>query len=125
MDLHEYFENRNGIGVLSTADSKGRVDSAIYARPHVMEEGLLAFIMTDRLSHANLQSNPHAVYLFKEIGPGWKGKRLFITRVREEKDTELLQSLRRRKYSPDDEAEMKPLYLVFFQLDRELPLVGE
>jgi hypothetical protein len=124
MDLREYFENNNGIGVLSTADSDGRVDSAVYARPHVMEDGSLAFIMTDRLSHRNVQSNPHAVYLFKETGPGWKGKRLFMTKVREEQDTELLHSLRRRKYSPEDEAGMKPLFLVFFRLDRERPLVG-
>lgn len=124
MDLHEYFESKTGIGVLSTADSQGRVDSAIYARPHVLEDGLLAFIMSERLSHKNVQSNPHAVYLFKEIGPGWKGKRLFLTKVREEQDTELLQTLRRRKYSPEEETEMKPLHLVFFQLDHERPLVG-
>jgi hypothetical protein len=124
MNLHEYFESKTGIGVLSTADAQGRVDSAIYARPHVMDDGLLAFIMTERLTHKNIQSNPHAVYLFKEIGPGWKGKRLFLTKVREEQDTELLQSLRRRKYSPEEEAEMKPLHLVFFQLDNERPLVG-
>jgi len=124
MDLHEYFESKTGIGVLSTADSQGRVDSAIYARPHIMDDGLLAFIMTDRLSYQNTQSNPHAVYLFKEIGPGWKGKRLFLTKVREEQDTELLQSLRRKKYSPEDEAKAKPLHLVFFQLDHERPLVG-
>jgi hypothetical protein len=124
MELHEYFEKKAGIGVLSTADSQGRVDSAIYARPHVMDDGLLAFIMTDRLTHKNIQSNPHAVYLFKEDSPGWKGKRLFLTRVREEQDTELLRSLRRRKYSPEDESRMKPLFLVFFQLDHERPLVG-
>lgn len=124
MDLHEYFESKTGIGVLSTADAQGRVDSAIYARPHVMDDGLLAFIMTERLTHQNIQSNPHAVYLFKENGPGWTGKRLFLTKVREEQDTELLQSLRRRKYSPEEEAEMKPLHLVFFQLDNERPLVG-
>jgi hypothetical protein len=124
MELREYFEKNGGIGVLSTADSKGRVDSAVYARPHVMEDGSLAFIMTDRLTHKNITSNPHAVYLFKEDGPGWKGKRLFLTRVREEQDSELLQSLRRRKYSPEEEAKMKPLFLVFFKLDRERPLVG-
>jgi len=124
MELHEYFESKTGIGVLSTADSSGKVDSAIYARPHVMDDGLLAFIMTDRLTHQNIQSNPHAVYLFKEDNPGWQGKRLFLTKVREEQDTELLQSLRRRKYSPEDESGMKPLFLVFFQLDHERPLVG-
>ena len=64
MTIKEYFDTTKGLGILSTADSDGKVDAAIYARPHFMEDGTLAFIMRDRLSHHNLQSNPHAVYLF-------------------------------------------------------------
>jgi len=67
-DLKTYFENTEGIGVLSTADAEGRVDAAVYSRPHSMEDGTLAFIMRDRLTHRNLQSNPHAAYLFIEKG---------------------------------------------------------
>ncbi len=122
MTLDEYFDHNKGIGVLSTADGDGKVDAAIYARPHLMEDGTLAFIMRDRLSHHNLQSNPHANYLFKEEGTGYKGKRLFLTRVREEQNTELLESLRRRK-SAYQGGEKR--YLVFFNLDKELPLVGD
>ncbi|UCF92077.1 MAG: pyridoxamine 5'-phosphate oxidase family protein [Desulfobacterales bacterium] len=121
MDLKEYFENTQGIGILATADSDGKVDAAIYARPHFMEDGTLAFIMRDRLTHHNLRSNPHATYLFVENGPGYKGKRLFMTKIREEEDTELLQSLRRRQYL-DEKDEAK--FLVFFRNDQELPLVG-
>jgi hypothetical protein len=121
MGLKEYFENKEGVGVLATADKEGKVDAAVYARPHVMEDGTLAFIMRDRLSHHNLQFNPHATYLFKENGPGYKGKRLFMTKAREEKDTELLESLRRRQYL-DEKDEAK--FLVFFKLDHELPLIG-
>ena len=121
MDLKQYFEDTKGVGVLATADSEGKVDAAIYARPHFMEDGTLAFIMRDRLTHHNLQSNSHATFLFMEDGPGYKGKRLFMTKVREEEETELLHSLRRRHY-PDDKAEAK--FLVFFKLDKELPLVG-
>ena len=72
MELTEYFKNNKGFGVLATADSDGKVNSAVYGRPHVMEDGSLAFIMRDRLSHKNLQSNPHATYLFKEDGPEYK-----------------------------------------------------
>ena len=86
MDLKSYFENIKGVGVLSTADKEGRVNAAVYSRPHFMEDGTIAFIMNDRLSHHNLTSNPHAAYLFMEEGPGYKGKRLFITKVREEED---------------------------------------
>jgi len=121
MDLKEYFENTTGTGVLSTADEKGRVGAAIYARPHFMEDGTVAVIMRDRLTHHNLQSNPHACYLFVEKGAGYKGRRLMLTKLREEQDTDLLKSLRRRQY-PDEKEEMK--FLVFFKLDQELPLVG-
>ena len=122
MSLKEYFNATKGIGVLSTADSDGEVDSAIYARPHFMEDGTLAMVMRDRLSHHNLQSNPRATYLFKEEGPGYRGKRLFMTKVREERNTELLESLRRRK-SAYGESEAR--FLVFFKVDKELPLVGD
>ena len=121
MNLADYFENTKGLGVLATADGDGKVDAAVYARPHVLEDGTLAVIMRDRLTHHNLQSNPHATYLFKEDGPGYKGKRLFITKVREEEDSELLNSLRRRQYL-DERDESK--FLVFFKLDKELPLIG-
>ena len=76
--------------------------------------------MRDRLTHHNLQSNPHACFMFIEKGPGYKGKRLFLTKTSEEQDSELLQSLRRRQYI-DDTDESK--FLVFFTVDEELPLV--
>ncbi len=121
MDLKEYFENTKGVGVLATADSDGKVDAAVYARPHFMEDGTIAMIMRDRLTHHNLQSNPHATYLFIEDAPGYKGKRLFMNKVREEQDSKLLESLRRRQYI-DETEEAK--FLVFFKLEKELPLIG-
>lgn len=121
MELKEYFENAEGRGILATADGDGKVDTAIYARPHFMDDGTIALIMRDRLSHHNLQSNSHACYMFIEKGPGYKGKRFFLTKVREEQDSELLQSLRSRQYI-DEKDESK--FLVFFKIDRELPLVG-
>lgn len=77
MDLHKYFTTQKGTGIMSTADSQGRVDAAIYARPHMMEDGTLAMIMRDHLTHKNLQENPYAAYLFIEASPGHQGVRLF------------------------------------------------
>ena len=122
MTLKDYFEDTKGIGILATADAGGKVDAAVYARPNVMADGSLAFIMRDRLTHHNLQSNPHATYLFVEDGPGYKGKRLFLTKEREEQDTELLASLRKRQYL-DEKDESK--FLVFFKVMKELPLIGD
>ena len=121
MTLEAYFESVKGRGVLATADAEGRVDAAVYATPHFMDDGTIAFIMRDRLTHKNLLSNPHAAYLFMESGEKFAGKRLFLSKTREEQDSELLYKLRRKQY-PDDKGE--PKFLVFFKIDKVLPLLG-
>ena len=124
MDLAHYFETMKGKGVLATADDQGHLDVAVYGRPHVVDEDTIAFIMPDRLTHHNLQSNTHAAYLFIEEGPGYKGIRLFLSKVREEEDSELLRSTRRRTYTTEKEGEETTRYLVFFEVDKILPLIG-
>jgi len=123
VNLRDYFEKAKGTGVLATADGRGLVDAAIYAKPHVMGEDTVAFIMAERLTHHNLQTNNHAAYLFKEDGPGYRGVRLFLTKLSEEKDSDLLYSIRTKRY-PGGREEGKPRFLVFFKVDKILPLVG-
>ncbi len=125
MKLEEYFENAIGIGVLSTADDKGIVNAAIYGRPHFMDGNTVAFIASDRLTHANLKKNPSAIYLFKEDG-SYKGRRLYLTKTREEKDSPLIEKIRRKKYKgigSKDNGESK--FLIYFQVDKVLPLIGD
>ncbi|MDY0187396.1 MAG: pyridoxamine 5'-phosphate oxidase family protein [Syntrophus sp. (in: bacteria)] len=125
MDLKAYFDQTEGTGILATADSAGKVDAAIYSRPHILEDGQIAFITADRLTHQNLQSNPHAVYLFIEAGQTWKGKRLYLLKTSEESDPDKIESLSRRKYRQDSESnKARKRFLVYFSLDKELPLVG-
>ncbi|HZJ03793.1 MAG TPA: pyridoxamine 5'-phosphate oxidase family protein [Thermoleophilia bacterium] len=123
MNLREYFENTKGFGVLSTADKQGKVDAAVYSRPHVMEDGTIASIMRDRLTHENLKTNPQAVYLFLEEGEGYRGKRLFLTKIREEQDSDLIDEICRRCY-PNDLQVKYPQFLVIFRIEKELPLIG-
>jgi hypothetical protein len=125
MELSEYFEQAKGLGVLATVNGRGHVDTALYSRPHFMEDGTVAFVMKNRLSHANLQANPFASYLFVEKGPGYRGKRLYLRKVGEEQETERLYKLRRRQASPDMDAHITPRFLVFFELEQVRPLVGD
>lgn len=120
-DLKDYFEAKKGIGVLATADAGGKVDAAIYSRPHFLEPDTVAFIMRDRLTHHNLQSNPHATFLFLEKGPGYDGKRLYLKKVREENNPELVNRIKRRKYTDENE---EPKFLVYFTVEKVLPLIG-
>ncbi len=122
MNLNTYFDDNKGMGVLSTADGDGQVNAAVYARPHVMEDGKLAFIMRDRLSHHNLQTNPHAAYLFREEGPGFKGVRFHLTKTHEESGTPLVKELCRRCRIDDKPDAVR--YLAVFNVVKELPLIG-
>lgn len=125
MRLREYFKEKKGIGILSTADSKGSVNAAIYARPHFMDDGSITFIMADRLSHKNLQSNPHASYLFIEEGKRSVGKRLYLKKIKEEQNSELIDSLRRNRRYEEREYPERNRYLVYFTIEKVLPLIGD
>lgn len=122
MDLRAYFDTHEGLGILSTADGEGIVNSAVYARPHILEDGNIAFIMRDRLSHNNLSSNPHAAYLFREGQSGHNGIRFHLTKMREEHDTPLVQELCRRCRVKGREDALR--YLVVFRIDKQMPLIG-
>ncbi|MCX8111261.1 MAG: pyridoxamine 5'-phosphate oxidase family protein [Syntrophorhabdaceae bacterium] len=126
MKLSEYFENTQGRGVLATADSKGFVDVAVYSRPHFIDEETIAYIMTGKLTHENLKTNPHAAYLFMEAGEKFKGKRLYLTKIKEETDPEAIEKIRWRKsYKVPDDQKDETRYLVFFHIDKVLPLIGD
>ncbi len=125
MKLSEYFEKKKGKGIIATADSSGKVGMAIYARPHFITEKTVAFIMADRLMHKNLQTNPNAAYLFMESGDRYAGKRLYLTAVKEEKDSELIDKVRRKSSCPVDKGyKSGQRYLVYFKVSKVLPLVG-
>jgi hypothetical protein len=118
--LPEYFQTTTGTSILSTADAEGRVNSAVYARPRFFPDGRIAFIMLDHLSHANLQSNPHASYLFIQEGKGYEGVRLHLTKVAEEGNSERVkQALEGRGKGKFFE---QTCFLVFFEIDKLMPL---
>ena len=126
MKLGEYFEKTKGRGVIATSDSKGKVGMAVYARPHFINEKTVAFIMADRLMHKNLRSNPNAAYLFMESGERYVGKRLYLTKIKEEQDSDLIDQIRRKDSRPSLRVYGdKSKYLVYFRIDRVLPLIGE
>ncbi len=125
MKLSDYFEKKKGKGVIATADGNGKVGTAVYARPHFIDEKTVAFIMADRLMHKNLQSNPSASYLFMESGDRYAGKRLYLTLMKEEKDSDLIEKIRRKDACPVDEGYKRGLrYLVYFKVNKVLPLIG-
>lgn len=126
MKLSEYFDKARGTGVLATADAEGRPNVAVYARPHFPDEETVAFIMADRHSYANVRANGHAAYLFREAGDGYAGRRLHLTKVREDDDAEAIQAMRRRQTPEPCTAESEgKRHLVYFRVEKVRPLIGE
>ena len=124
MNWQQYFDETHGTGFLATADGHGRVNIAIYSRPHGRDDGTLVFGMTDRLTHANLQENPHATYAFH--GKGFQGVRLYLEKVHEEDCGPLLEQLRKRAdtiVGPGTGAAVT--HLVRFRVTKALALVGD
>jgi len=124
MSLAEYFEEIKGLGVLATSDSDGNVDIAVYSRPYIIDENTIAFSMLEKLSHSNIQANPKAAYMFVEDGPGYKGKRLHLTKTGEENDEERIKQIR-QQHSKAKNYDEKVRHLIYFTVDKIRPLVGD
>ena len=93
MKLAELFTHQ-GMGVMSTSALDGKVNSAVYARPHVIDESTLVWGMTDKRTYQNLVDNPHASFLFKAGGPGFSGIRLALELIRTEEEGPLLETIK-------------------------------
>ena len=125
MSLTDYFETTEGTGILATSDFEGNVDLAIYARPHMTDDETVVLVMSDKLSHTNLQTNPKASYMFIEKTKGYHGKRLYLQKIREENDAELVQSIRRRKRYDEEGEAASGSSAVYFKVNKIRPLVGD
>jgi hypothetical protein len=122
MNLAEYFENNQGTGALATSNKGGIVDVAVYSKPHVLGRNKVAFVMRKRLSRRNLKSNPRAAYMYTLKGKATDGIRLYLEMTGEERDPNIVLSMRRRKTPL---AQGEELYLVYFKVTRVRALVGD
>ena len=125
MNLEDYFESNKGTGILATADGDGKVDVAVYAKPHFIDAKTVAFIMRDKLSHRNLQGNPCAAYMFIEDGKGYQGKRLYLKKTREDNDAAVIKALRRRPRPEYSDSDADNSFVVYFRIESIRPLVGD
>lgn len=93
MNLSELFQ-QPGLGVMATAAPDGSVNTAVYARPHVIDETTLVWGMTDGRTFRNIARNPHASFLFKAGTPGFSGVRLALELIRTEEEGEMLAHIK-------------------------------
>jgi len=124
MDIDKYFTDTKGTGVFASASREGEVNTAIFSRPHIAADGAMIFIMGDNRTHANLQTNPQASFLFMEAGPGYRGSRFSLTKIAEEENDDLVRELCRRCKEADNADSIRKRYVVYFHINKQLPLIG-
>ncbi|MBN1236227.1 MAG: pyridoxamine 5'-phosphate oxidase family protein [Methanotrichaceae archaeon] len=79
--LMEYFNKQPRLGVISTSNKDGKVDCAVYGSPQMIDEKTVIVALARGRTFANLQENPHAVFMIMEPEEGvldWKGVRVYL-----------------------------------------------
>ena len=82
--LIEYFNKQPRLGTLSTADKSGKVNSAYFGSPRMVDEKTIFMGLGNNRTFANLQENPKAVFMVMEPGKtitDWKGVRIYVTMI--------------------------------------------
>lgn len=123
MKLTEHLEP-GGMGVMATAGVDGAVNTAVYSRPHMTDDGTAAWGMTEGRTYRNVRGNPNASYLYIFPGGGYRGVR-FTMKLKEIRDSgDLLETIRSHtKQSSGEGAAIAVKYVAFFEILEERPLV--
>ena len=82
--LMEYFNKSPRLGTLSTADKSGKVNSAYFGSPRMVDEKTIFMGLGNNRTFANLQENPRAVFMVMEPGKtimDWKGVRIYVKMI--------------------------------------------
>ena len=95
--LMEYFNKQPRLGTLSTSDKSGKVNSAYFGSPRMIDEKTIFMGLGKNRTFANLQDNPHACFFIMEPAstlPEWKGVRVYLKMVDCQTSGEKLDTVR-------------------------------
>ena len=125
--LMDYFNNSPRIGTLSTADKTGNVDSAVFGSPRMTDEKTVVMGLGKNRTLANLQQNPHAVYLIMDSGAtlmDWKGIRVYLKTKKIATSGPVLDTFKAQMAKVAGEEAAKMIYAVVnFEVTEIRPLI--
>jgi Pyridoxamine 5'-phosphate oxidase len=126
-NLMDYFNKEPRIGVLSTSSKDGKVDSAVFGSPHMIDEKTVLLATAQNRTLTNLLENPDAVYLIMEPGSSimdWKGIRVYLRMKEYMTSGEMLEMIRNQAANLVGEEAAKIIYAaVTFEIYEVRPLV--
>ena len=80
-NLMAYFNKQPRLGTLSTSSKDGKVNSAYFGSPYMIDEKTIIMGLTRNRTLSYLQENPSAVFMIMEPGQAlseWKGVRIYV-----------------------------------------------
>jgi hypothetical protein len=124
--LMEYFNRQPRLGTLSTADKNGKVDSAYFGSPRMIDEKTIFMGLGNNRTFANLQDNPQAMFMVMEPGESiadWKGVRLYVTMTECQTEGQKLDDMRATIAQHGGESAGKMIHAaVSFEIQEVRPL---
>jgi len=125
--LMDYFNKSPRIGTLSTADRAGTVDSGVFGSPRMTDEKTVVMGLGKNRTLANLQQNPHAVYLIMDSGAtlmDWKGIRVYLKTKKIATSGPVLDTFKAQMAKVAGEEAAKMIYAVVnFEVTEIRPLI--
>lgn len=126
-DLIDYFNKSPRLGVLSTSSTDGRVDSAVFGSPQMIDEKTVIAATADNHTFTNLRENPYAMYTIMEAADSitdWKGIRVYMKLKEYATSGELLDMIRSEAAKFVGEEGAKMIYAsLTFEVYEVRPLV--
>ncbi|MRR17247.1 MAG: pyridoxamine 5'-phosphate oxidase family protein [Deltaproteobacteria bacterium] len=124
--LTEYFNKQPRLGVLSTSNKAGEVDSAYFGSPRMIDDQTVMVALGKNKTLANLQENPHACYMIMEPGKSifeWKGLRIYMKMTKCETSGDNVDLMKKMISEKAGEAAGKMIYAaVTFSVSGVRPL---
>ena len=124
--LMEFFNKQPRLGVLSTANKAGEVNSGYFGSPRMVDEKTIIMALGNNRTLANLQENPNACYMIMEPGkalPDWKGVRMYLKMTECQTSGDTVDTMRKQLVERAGEAAAKMVYAaVTFEVTAVRPL---
>jgi hypothetical protein len=124
--LMDYFNKQPRLGTLSTASKDGKVNSAYFGSPYMIDEKTIIMGLTKNRSLDYLQENPNAVFTIIEPGKTmsvWKGVRIYVKLTDCSTAGEKVEKIKAKIASVAGEAAAKVIYAALtFEVQEIRPL---
>ena len=125
--LRDYFNKQPRLGVISTSSKDGTVDCAVYGSPQMIDEKTVIVALARGRTFANLEENPHAVFMIMEPAAGvldWKGIRVYLKMLEYATSGPKLETFKNQtaKFVGEQAAEMIAV-LATFEVTEVRPLI--